>query len=387
MSCPFHQDPFKEARCESGFLTAQFQGKNIPMILRHKDLRKAAKDWQSFSSDAPFRVVIPSEEEVRKVRQLPIETDPPDHTEYRKLVEPLFRGPRSPEMVKAIEGLIFEMLKAALAEPSVEVVREFALPLQSRALCHLLKMPQSEADVWSGWGTHVFRDGGDGARKGSVLDAYIHEQLDRAEVNPQDDFFSLLVQVTFRGRRLTREEAAGFANLAFAGGRDTIINSVASIIGYFGKYPDQLDWLRENPAAVITAAEEFVRVVSPLTHIGRVCTSDTEVGGSLVPANERISLCWASANMDETVFENPHEVQLDRKPNPHVGFGSGHHNCLGAHHARLVIRSLLLGLAKFVRRLDVEEAVENVERESHYNRVVGYEMLKVRFHPIQSNSE
>lgn len=382
MSCPFHTDPFKEARRESGILKAEFQGREIPMVLRHKAVRKAAKDWKTFSSDAPFRVVIPSEEAVRSVRQLPIETDPPDHTDYRKLVEPLFRRPREPEMIAAIEGLVDRMVHAAIGKESVEAVREFALPMQSLALTHLLNMPEAEAETWISWGTHVFRDGEDGAGKGSVLELYINEQFDRAEKEPGDDFFSVLSQATFRGRRLTREELSGFANLTFAGGRDTVINSITGILAFFADNPQRLDWLREHPEAVITATEEFVRVISPLTHIGRVCPVDTPVDGMTVPAKERISLCWASANMDESVFEKPAEVRLDRKPNPHVGFGSGPHNCLGAHHARLVIRSLLKRLMQSVRTIELQEALENLERESHYTRKVGYDKLRVRFIPL-----
>ena len=79
-------DPFRRAREADGVLRCPFQGDEIPMILRHEEVRRAAKDWQTFSSDAPFRVPIPSEEHLRSVRQLPIELDPPDHTDYREIV-------------------------------------------------------------------------------------------------------------------------------------------------------------------------------------------------------------------------------------------------------------------------------------------------------------
>jgi hypothetical protein len=92
MSCPFHThpDPFQEARERDGVLVNNFQGNDVPMVLRHSEVRAAAKDWQILSSDAPMRVPIPSEEEVRTVRQLPLEVDPPDQTEYRKIAEPFF---------------------------------------------------------------------------------------------------------------------------------------------------------------------------------------------------------------------------------------------------------------------------------------------------------
>ncbi|MFM8358361.1 MAG: cytochrome P450, partial [Verrucomicrobiota bacterium] len=69
-------DPFRDARRESGVLDAEFQGERVPMILRHDAVRRAAKDWPTYSSNAPFRVPIPSEENVRTMRQLPVETDP-----------------------------------------------------------------------------------------------------------------------------------------------------------------------------------------------------------------------------------------------------------------------------------------------------------------------
>ena len=84
-------DPFQKPREESGVLPCEFQGEKIPMILRHADVQNAAKDWDTFSSDAPFRVPIPSEENLRTMRQLPIETNPPEHTEYRAIVEPFFQ--------------------------------------------------------------------------------------------------------------------------------------------------------------------------------------------------------------------------------------------------------------------------------------------------------
>ena len=159
-------DPFREARTAAGVLKCPFQGEEVPMILRHEDVRKAAKDWATFSSDAPFRVPIPSEENVRSMRQLPVETDPPDHTDYRKIAEPFFQRAKDPQVIAQVETLIGGLLDEALRRDSIEVVREFALPIQSRALAYLLNVPESEAELWISWGTHVFRDGGS---KGSAL--------------------------------------------------------------------------------------------------------------------------------------------------------------------------------------------------------------------------
>jgi len=348
------------------------------MILRHADVREAARDWQTFSSDAPFRVPIPSEEEVRSMRQLPIETNPPEHTDYRAIVEPFFQRARQPEVIAKVETLVATALSEALDRPSVEVVNEFALPVQSRSLTYLLNVLESEADTWIGWGIHVFKVTGGTFKKGIVLEDYLHAQFDRALANPGPDLFSALTQATYRGRRLTREEMMGFGNLVFAGGRDTIIHSISSILAYLGRKPEALEYLREDPKRTVHASEEFFRVFMPLTHIGRVCPVDTDVHGVPVKAGGRVSLAWASANFDEAVFERPEEIRLDRRPNPHLSFGFGPHLCLGAPHARLIVRSLLGALAQRVSGITVLDAKEHIEHEAKYDRSVGFDSLTVR---------
>lgn len=355
-----------------------FHGENITMILRHDDVRKAAKDWQTFSSDAPFRVPIPSEEGVRSMRQLPIETNPPEHSDYREIVEPFFQRAKDPAMIAQIETLIGNMLTKALEMDSIEIVNEFALPVQSRALTYLLNVPESEADTWISWGVHVFKVTGGEFKTGTVLEDYLQSAFDKAEANPGADFFSALTQATFQGRKLTREECMGFANLAFAGGRDTIIHTLSCALGHLAEHPEALEFLREDPKRITLASEEFFRVFMPLTHIGRVCPADTDVNGVTVSAGERISLAWASANFDESAFPAPHEVRMDRKPNPHLSFGFGTHLCLGAPHARLILRTLLNICCDRVKSITILEASERIEHEAKFDRKLGYDSLSIK---------
>ena len=264
---------------------------------------------------------------------------------------------------------------------SIEIVSEFALPVQSRALTYLLNVPESEADTWIGWGIHVFKVTGGEFKKGIVLEDYLHAQFDRAEANPGEDLFSALTQATYRGRRLTREEMMGFGNLVFAGGRDTIIHSISSVIAHLGRNPADFEYVPEDPRRIFLAGEEIFRVFMPLTHIGRVCPADTNVHGVPVIAGGRVSLAWSSANFDETVFDAPEQIRLDRKPNPHLSFGFGSHLCLGAAHARLIVRSLLEALIKRVAAINVIEAREHIEHEARYERWNGYDSLTVAFRP------
>jgi cytochrome P450 len=107
--------------------------------------------------------------------------------------------------------------------------------------------------------------------------------------------------------------------------------------------------------------------------------SRIEVNGVTVKGGDRVALGWASANLDERAFDKPEEIRLDRKPNPHISFGFGTHLCLGAPHARLIVRTLLQKCCERVGSIQVMEAKRNVERTESFEREVAYESLTVQF--------
>ncbi|MEP6668562.1 MAG: cytochrome P450 [Chthoniobacter sp.] len=385
---PEQIDPFEQKRKEAGVLPCDFEGERVPMILRHADVKAATKDWHKFSSDAPRRLSFPTEEEVRSMRQFPLEVDPPQQTESRKLVEPYFARPKLPEVIAQVEALARRLVADALRQDSIELVRDFAVVYQSKALTYMLNMPEAEADVWISWGTHVYRDvdAAGKVERGRQFEAYLHSLFDKALAHPGEDLFSYLNKATFQGRPMMREEAMGIANLAFAGGRDTVINAVTASLGYLGGHAEALEYLRQDPKRIVNACEELFRYISPLTHIGRVCPIDTEVMGVPVKPKGKVSLCWSSANYDETIFPNPHEVHLDRKPNAHMAFGFGLHLCLGAPQARLVLRSLMKALCEQVQRIEILKAEPHFEVEAEYRRAVGYDALRARLIPLNKSA-
>jgi len=382
-------DPFDKTRKTKGIGEIDDQNDPVVMILRHKDVKQCAHNWQTYQSGAkPGRIVVPSEVAIRDIRQIPFEVDPPLHGEYRQLVEDWFRRPFKPtyeaKLLEQIESLVDEILE----KDSLEVVTQFALPLQSNALTLLVNVPEKEADTWISWGTHVFRseDNPLDGSKADILYDYLDEQIEKASKTPGDDMYSLLLDAEFQGRKLTREEIKGVIKgvmvLTFAGGRDTVINSVTNTIAYFAENKESLERIRQTPKLIHKATEELMRYFSPLTHIGRVVTEDTQICEHAVKTDSRISLCWAAANRDESVFENPNEIILDRKKNPHIAFGWSHHQCLGAHHARKIIKVLMSVLAEKVQSIDLLKAEENIEEWGAFNRKVGFEKLDVRFNAI-----
>ncbi|TSE04722.1 cytochrome P450 [Aquimarina algiphila] len=378
-------DPFEEARINKGYGKMNDQDDPVTMILRLKDVRKCAHNWKVFQSEAePGRIVVPSEVNIRDTRQIPFEVDPPLHKSYRSLVEPWFKRPLQPEYQEKLTAQIEEIIDEVIVKDSVEVIEDFSLKLQSRALTLLLNIPFEESEIWISWGTHVFRSEGEAldGDKANILYDYIDKQIYKAIENPGDDLYSMLLTSEVNGKKLTHEEIKGIIILTFAGGRDTVINAVTNSIAYLAEHPESLESLHNNPDMISKAVEEFIRYFSPLTQMGRVVTEDTQVCEHAVKADSRISLCWASANRDASVFENPNEIVLDRKINPHVGFGFSHHNCLGATHARQIMNILLTSLAKKIKSIDIIDYKENIEDLDQFKRKVGYDSISVNFNAL-----
>ena len=375
-------DPFEAARREKGYGEMDDQNDPVTMLLRLKDVRKAAHNYKAFTSETtPGRIVVPSEVNIRETRQIPFEVDPPMHKVYRALVEPWFKRPDGPEYTASLLQIIEALVDEVLAGGEVEVIEEFSLKLQSRALTLLFNVPFEESEVWISWGTHVFRSEGEAldGDKAAILYDYIDRHIDKAMAKPGGDIYSHLLAAELDGRKLTKEEIKGVMILTFAAGRDTVINAVTNTLAYLAEHPASLARLRAEPEIRGKAVEELVRYYSPLTHMGRVVTQDTVVCEHALKADSRISLCWASANRDASVFEKPDEVVLDRKINPHVGFGFSHHNCLGATHARQILKTLLTVLSDKVAAIEISTAEVNMEEWGEFKRQVGFHQLTASF--------
>ncbi|WP_370980919.1 cytochrome P450 [Agaribacterium sp. ZY112] len=375
-------DPFKEARDSEGVGHQNDQDDPVLMALRLKDVRKGAHNWKGLQSGAkPGRIVIPSEVAIRDTRQIPFEVDPPEHKSYRDLVEPWFKRPTEEAYQAKLRTIIEGCIDDALAVDKLEVVGDFSLKLQSRALTVLLNIPYEESKVWIDWGTHVFRseDSDLDGDKANILYDYIDAQIDKAIAKPGEDLYSVLLAAEVNGKKMTKEEVKGVMILTFAGGRDTVINTLTNSIAYFADHPESLERLRKEPEIRNSAIEELIRYFSPLTQMGRVATEDQVVCEHAVKADTRVGLCWASANRDERTFPDANEVVLDRKVNPHVAFGFGTHNCLGSTHARAIMAILIETLCEKVESIDIQDYKENIEDLDQFKRKVGFDSIDVKF--------
>jgi cytochrome P450 len=319
------------------FRSARVGDQEFTLVLRYDDLKHVARDWSTFTSATPFRVPIPEESALRPVRQYPIETDPPQHAAYRRLIEDRFSRAAAERHRPAVTELVDRLLGDALDTGTLHVVERFAIPVVAHAIALTMGLPDDTERITS-WGLHVFRDAVTRRRRrNDDLDAYLAERVDAALAQPGDDMFSDLARAEFDGRALTRDELLGFGYLVLAGGRDTVIASITGALWHLARNHDDADRLRAEPSRIATAVEEFLRFVSPLAHIGRTVTTGGEHLGRHFDAGELVSLCFAAANRDPDVFDAPDECRLDRRPNRHVAFGHGPHTCIGAPLARMEI--------------------------------------------------
>jgi cytochrome P450 len=164
---------------------------------------------------------------------------------------------------------------------------------------------------------------------------------ERRALPPSDDLLSRMVHSEAMGNLTPIERIANIA-LLIVGGNDTTRNSMSGFIEACHLYPDQLERLRADPKLISNAAQEIIRWQSPVTHMRRTATRDTELSGQAIKAGEKIVLWYISGNRDEAVFPDAETFDVGRdNARRHVGFGHGIHRCVGARLAEIQLATLI----------------------------------------------
>jgi cytochrome P450 len=203
-----------------------------------------------------------------------------------------------------------------------------------------------------------------------------NEVIEDRRANPRDDLASVLANGRLKnGEPMGVLETLGYFLITFSAGHDTTKNALAGGLHALAQHPEEFQKLKRNPELVPSAVEEIVRWTSPVNYMKRVVGEDVEFHGQKLREGDNLVLFYASANRDEDVFDDPFTFRVDRKPNPHLGFGIGEHFCLGAHLARHSQRALI---GELVRRLDAIELAGTPEQiQSSF--VVGLKKLPLRY--------
>lgn len=321
------------------------------LLCRYDDVATVLKDHERFSN-VYFGEIHWTPRWMKPLYQHMLVLDPPDHTRLRALVGKAFT-PRLVEGLRGrIETLCDELLDAAAARGSFDLVSEFALPIPLTIIADLLSIPKGDRGQFAAWTRRL-----SASTSGTLADfilampaarrflRYFRHLTDAHQTLQRDDLLSALVRAEEAGDRLSEDELLGMTMLLLIAGYETTVHLIVNSTLELMLNHEQRDYFVRNPDRAGVAIEELVRFTSPVDVLSpRVTRTDVAINGTTIPKDEVVVLILGSANRDPSRFENPDKLDLSRDPNKHLGFGSGIHYCIGAPLARLEGRIALTKL-------------------------------------------
>jgi cytochrome P450 len=318
------------------------------LITRYDDVAMVLKD-ERFAKDKS-KVLTP--EQLAKEPWVPalfrplertmLDSDPPDHTRLRALVQKAFT-PRVIEQVRErIQKVTEDLLHGAIGRGRMDLVRDYALPIPTTIIADLLGVPGEDRHRFHRWSQAIVQSNPSGWRMVRAIPSvvmflrYIRRLVQARRDKPQDDLVSALVQVEEAGDQLSEDELLAMIFLLLIAGHETTVNLIGNGTLALLDHPDQLERLRNDPGLIKGAVEELLRHSGPLeTATERYTREDVTVANVTIPRGALVYAVLASSNRDERQFRNPDVVDITREPNRHLAFGLGIHYCLGAPLARL----------------------------------------------------
>lgn len=329
------------ARDAAPVLRSEFNG-GLWMFTRYEEVCAAFRDWETFSSARtdPTRSSI-AVTQGQAPLLVPEELDPPEWDPYRRIIAELLT-PRVAEALRPRARYWSEHFLDQVADAGAcDLVTDLAVPVPAAVIMEFLGLsvedwlPRAKVfhDVTAYPPGHPTREAAL-IDYGAVLSAVAGELADR-RTNPREDAMTTIALATVDGRSIDTTMAQLLVFMVLGGGVDTTTSLVSAALVHLGEDRPLRKRLRDDPALLKTATEEFLRVYPPARTHTRTVARDVEVGGCPLRAGDRVLLSEISANHDELFFEDPQDFQPSRFPNRHVSFGMGKHRCPGSHLARV----------------------------------------------------
>lgn len=311
-----------------------------------------------------------------------IAMDRPKHTGQRRTVAPAFTPAEMKRMENSIRQRTGECLDSLPRGQVFNWVEKVSIPLTTGMLAILFDFPWEDRDLltfWSDWSGDteliLARDLEQTRRTIQLEMGAYFQQLWAKKVNeePGPDLISMMIHSPAMNQ-MSPQEFMGNLVLLIVGGNDTTRNTMSGIVHALDRFPDQRKLFEEQPDLIPNAVQECIRYQTPLKHMRRTCTQDTEVFGQTIKAGDKVILWYNSANRDESVFEDAHMLDLTREnARRHLAFGYGIHRCVGARLAELQLRVLMEEMHARRMRVHVAGEVERVRA----NFVEGFRVLEV----------
>jgi cytochrome P450 len=340
------------------------------MFSRYEDVSKIARDWETFSSDHDVDgtasggggIIIPP----IPVRFSFLEMDPPVHRQLRKTLSQWMAPARIVAYEDRMRELVVAQLERCKAMGEFDVIDDLANPLTAILTLDFAGMPTEDWRVY----LHPVHENAYIDRTSREFDRVLadiakgreHTKrfIAKRRALPADDLTTQLIELELDDVPLTDDEIVDYLWMFMGGGFDTTSGAIAYSMIHLTENLDDRRQLLADPELLPTAVEEFVRHFAPATSVARTVTKPVTIAGDQMLPGDRVLVCYGAANHDPDKFEAPDEVQLDRSPNRHLGWGDGVHRCAGMRFARTEMRifyeELLGRMPNFAVR--PEEAVE-----------------------------
>ncbi|QIG91343.1 cytochrome P450 family protein [Bradyrhizobium sp. 6(2017)] len=293
--------------------------------------------------------------------------DEPDHTRLRSIVDEAFRRRAVLEMEPHIRSIADRLADELFAAGSpADLIQRYARVLPVSVICELLGLPPADRPKFIAWANAMTQLRGPISflrMMGSLskMRKYLAQQLQLVRERGGDGLMAELVQVEKEGGRITPDEMVSMVFLLLGAGSETTTHLIGGSVFELLKDPARRDWLAADWSRVGLAVEELLRFVSAVQFTKpRYVRRDVELGGVHLKKGERVMAMIAAANVDSCAHVHPDRMDLERKPNRHVSFGTGIHFCLGHQLARIETTCALQALFTRWPRLQLAVRPEQV---------------------------
>ncbi len=306
-----------------------------------------------------------------------LQKDGEEHRRLRKMVDGAFRRGAVEAWVPRIEGIADCLLDDWIASDDGDFVRHVARALPLAVICEILGLPEADRPQFTRW-MAALSDAG--SLRGlprlyislSRMNRYLMARFEERRKRPGEDLISILVHASDDGDNLSDDEVLAMLGLLFIAGHETTTHLISGSVLTLLQHPNELARLRADPSIEAAAVEELLRFVGAVEMTKpRYLRHDAEFMGTRFRKGDAIMAHLSAANRDATAFNDPHRLDLTRKPNRHVALGGGPHFCLGAWLAKAELAVVLRRL--WVKAPDV--AVAMPEGDLRWTRQSGIRAL------------
>lgn len=346
-------------------------------VTRFTDAEAALRDWKTFSSS------INAEHIGQFMGELILAMDGPEHRTYRNLVAHAFRASAlerwDDELVRpAIDRLLDAIAPAGRGDLVDAVTSKY--PVQ--VICGIVGVPLEDSAQFHQWAEEINTgplDPPRGMAASQAMRDYLAPIVEDRRANPTDDLISDLVTAEVDGHRLTEEKIYGFLRLLLPAGAETTFRVMGNALLALLTHPGEMQRVLADRELLGAVIEETLRWETSVTQVSRVTTREVEVAGCPIPAGASVGVITGSANRDESRYDDADEWRLDRPAQHHLAFGTGPHQCLGMHLARLELRTGLDAVLDRLPGLRLDPAAPTPAVEGYAFR--GPNALPVLFDP------